>query len=147
VRTVPAGAQRIHSMRGAIPIDQAFPALDELRDEAAGPGRAFNVDVKGWDAEVYNPDYFFDLCRTVNASRECFEPIYGLSCLDIYEPTYEAPVAFWTSAFADRVSDAPGAIPARSVVFGFPFVYFKPEQTRGAIEAVVFGEWDLPRIP
>ena len=39
----------------------------------------------------------------------------------------------------------PDAVPARSAVFGFPLVYFKPEQARGAVEAVVFDEWKLPR--
>jgi hypothetical protein len=145
VRRVPTGAQRIHTMRAAVPIDPNFPRL-ELRPEAAGEGRAFHVSKKGWDAEVYNPQYFANLCFTVpDSPRPCFQPIYALECIDTAEPTYGAPVAFWTTAFADRVSDAPGAVAARSAVFGFPPVYFEPDSVRGAIEAIVFGEWQLPR--
>jgi hypothetical protein len=145
VRTVPPGARRDHTMRAAIPVDTLFPRL-ELRPEAAAEGRAYHVSVKGYDAEVYNPPYFPRICFTASRTpRPCFQPIYELECLDTGEPTYRAPVAFWTSAFADRIADAPGAVAARSVVFGFPPVYFKPEQMRGVIEAIVFDEWQLPR--
>jgi hypothetical protein len=145
VRTVPPGARRDHTMRAAIPADPRFPRL-ELRREAAALGRAYHEDVKGYDAEVYNPPYFPPICYNVpRTPRPCFQPIYEVECLDTEEPTYRAPVAFWTSAFADRVANVPGAVAARSAVFGFPLVYFEPDQVRGAIEAIMFDEWQLPR--
>jgi hypothetical protein len=134
-------------MRHGIPIDPHFQTI-ELRPEAAAEGKAYDPVTRGLDTEVYNPQYFFDLCQYTPASaRECFEPIWGLGCLDANEPTYNQPVAFWTSAFADRVAEAPGAVGARSVVFGFPPVYFKPEQMKPAFEQILFGEWQLPRVP
>jgi len=145
IRYVPAGAVKNHTMRAAIPMDPAFPRL-ELRPEAAGIGRAYNVDIKGLDVEVYNPPYFQQMCpNTPRQPRGCFEPIYGVECLDQLEVTYGAPVAFWTSAFADRIADVEGAIGARSAVFGFPPVYFNPDQVRGAIEYILYDEWQLPR--
>jgi len=36
---------------------------------------------------------------------------------------------------------------ARSVVFGFPPVYFNPAQVKPGIEHVLFDEWQLPRKP
>jgi hypothetical protein len=77
--------------------------------------------------------------------RSCFQPIYGLGCNDVNEPTYNQPVAFFTSAYADRVADVPGAIGARSAVFGFPPVMFNPDEVRPAIEYIMFNEWQLPR--
>jgi len=146
IRTVPEGARRIHTMRGAIPLDPTFPPLTEIRPEASDLGKKFHISNQGLDVEVYNPQYFADLCPTVpRTPRGCFEPIYGLVCLDTQEVTYGDPVAFWTSTFADRVADAEGAIAARSAVIGFPLVYFDPDEARGAIEAIIFGEWELPR--
>jgi hypothetical protein len=132
-------------MRAAIPVDPDFPRL-ELRPEAATLGRAYHEDRKGLDVEVYNPPYFQEMCpNTPREPRWCFQPIYELECRDQTEPTYRAPVAYWTSAYADRIGDAPGTIAARSAVFGFPLVYFKPDQVRGAIENILFNEWQLPR--
>lgn len=145
IRRVPLGALKNHTMRAAIPVDQAFPRLD-LRIEAAGTDREYNPDKKGLDAEVYNPPYFQQLCpNTPRLPRACFEPIYALECLDHMEVTYGAPVAFWTSAFADRIGEGQGAVAARSAVFGFPLVYFNPDQVRGAIEHILYDEWQLPR--
>ncbi len=95
--------------------------------------------------------YFFDLCEFMpSSSRGCFQPIYGLECFDTSEPTYGQPVAFWTSVFLHRKAEVPGAIYARSAVFGFPPVMFTPgekgtgEGSRAAIEKILFDEWKLP---
>jgi hypothetical protein len=71
-----------------------------------------------------------------------------LDCLDTDERTYQQPVAFWTSVYADVVSeDIPSAVGARSAVFGFPPVYFTPGQVKPGIEYILFDEWQLPRKP
>jgi len=134
------------TMREAIPLDPNFPTLT-LRPEAAGPGQWFEPDHLGLDAEVYNPEYFrAPFCQWVpRETRPCFQPVYGLECFDTLEPTYHAPIAFWTSAFADRVSDAPGAIAARSIVFGFSPAFIKPVEMQKALDYVFFKEWKLPR--
>jgi hypothetical protein len=134
---------RDHTMRAALPLDPGFPRL-ELRPETAAQGRAHAPDVSGLDAEVYNPQYFADLCWFVpSLPRGCFEPIYGLECIATIEPIYGEPVAFWTGTYAA----VPGAIPARSAVFGFAPVMFNPSESKLAIEHVVFDEWRLPRRP
>lgn len=136
-------AQRDQTMRAAIPLDFNFPRL-ELRDEAAGPGRSYAPDTRGYDSEVYHPAYF-SCDPFLPGPRDCFQPIYGLECLETNEIQYGDPVAFWSSVYADRVADAPGAIAARSAVMGFPPVYFKPDQAKGAVEAIIFNEWQLPK--
>jgi hypothetical protein len=142
---IPEDSKRIHTMRGAIPIDPKFPRLD-LRPEAAGPGRAYREENYGLDVELYNTQYFLDWCATVPRSpRGCFEPIYGIDCLDNTEVTYGEPVAFWTSTYADRYSDAANSVPARSAVFGFSPVYFNPDEIQEALEVIFFDEWQLPR--
>ena len=152
-RTPNSFSLRDDTMRHAIPFDPAFPPLD-LRIEAAGtpetpyPWPHYAVQRQGLDAEVYNPAYFRQgaACEFVPPPRPCFEPIYGLGCLDTSEPTYDQPVAFWTSAYADVVNpEAPGSVAARSVVFGFPPVFFEPAQVKPGIEHILFDEWQLPR--
>jgi len=61
------------------------------------------------------------------------------------EPTYHQPIAFWTSAFADRVAEAPGAVAARSIVFGFSPVFIRPVEMQKALDFVFFDEWKLPK--
>jgi hypothetical protein len=136
--------KRTRSMRAAIPLDPSFPRL-ELRPETAGPGKAHAPDKQGLNVEVYNPQYFFDDCRYVQGSRDCFEPVYGLECLCESEATFTQPIAFWTSAHADAQAKVPGAIPARSIVFGFQPVLCDTSAVREAIEHVLFDEWQLPR--
>jgi hypothetical protein len=145
VRSHAPTALRENSMRSGLTLDPNFPQI-ELRPETAGFNKAHHVSVKGLDVEVYNPQYFFDICQfTASQGRPCFEPIYGLGCLDPAEPTYNQPVAFWTSTFANRVADVPGAVAARSAVFGFPPVYFNPDEIKIGIEYILFVEWQLPR--
>jgi len=146
-RTVPDNHTRDQTMRAGIPLDPVFPII-ELRPETSDPGRWHEITNRGLDCEVYNPAYFFTptVCRfTPRQPRDCFQPIYGLECLDTGEPTYGQPVAFYTSMFADRIAQAPGAIGARSVVFGFPPVLFNPDQIRPSIEHILFDEWQLPQ--
>ncbi len=140
---------RDDTMRRAQPLDASFPMLS-LRPEVAGPGKAYAPETQGLDVEVYNPTYFRvgAACPYVPEPRPCFEPIYGLVSLDTSERTYMQPVAFWTSAYGDVVAqDIPGAVAARSAVFGFPPVYFNPSEVKTAIEYIMFDEWQLPRIP
>jgi hypothetical protein len=133
-------------MREAIPIDPAFPRL-ELRPECTTGGRAYAENKRSYEAEVYNPQYFFDNCIFAVRSRDCFEPIYGLHCLKQSSINYGQPVAFWTSAFADRTNElVPETVPARSAVYGFPPVYFNPEQVKPGIEHIMFCEWQLPSL-
>jgi hypothetical protein len=142
----PFGSQRDDTMRGAIPLDPNFPELTGLRPECSAPGKYYDPVSRGLDVEVYNAQYFASFCGFVpNSPRNCFQPIYGVGCLDTSEPTYRQPVAFFTSAYADRVADVPGAIGARSAVFGFAPVYFKPLEVKPAIEYIMFNEWKLPR--
>ncbi|HEU4364477.1 MAG TPA: hypothetical protein VFT13_03335, partial [Candidatus Krumholzibacteria bacterium] len=122
-----------------------FPKLT-LRPETASLGKYHQESSRGLDVEVYNPQYFATFCSFVPTSpRVCFQPIYGVGCLDTNEPTYNQPVAFFTSAFADRIADVPGAVAARSAVFGFAPVFFNPGEVRPAIEYIMFNEWKLPR--
>jgi hypothetical protein len=135
---------RTRSMRGAIPLDADFPRL-ELRPETAAPGKYHDPNVRGLDVEVYNPQYFFESCISVRGPRDCFQPIYGLDCFETSEPTYGGAIAFWTSEFEDVVAAAPGAVGARSVVLGFPPVLCDTLAVRGALETILFDEWQLPR--
>ncbi len=144
-----SASTRDDTMRGAQPLDPAFPMLS-LRPEVAAPGRAYAPENQGIDVEVYNPSYFQagQACQFVPPPRTCFQPIYGLVCRDTSERTYLQPVAFWTSAYADVVAqDIPGAVAARSAIFGFPPVYFNPSEVKPAIEFILFDEWQLPRVP
>ncbi|HEX5133042.1 MAG TPA: hypothetical protein VFX92_11225, partial [Candidatus Krumholzibacteria bacterium] len=138
-----AGSTRDDTMREALPLDPNFPKLT-LRPEVTSLGKAYQPSEKGLDVEVYNAQYFMTFCQYVPSnSRSCFQPIYGVGCLDTGEKTYNQPVAFFTSAYADRVAE--GSIGARSAVFGFPPVYFNPDEVRPAIEYIMFNEWKLPR--
>ncbi len=144
-----AQSRRDDGMRGGIPSDPNFPPIT-LRTEVAAPGRKFAPSSESLDIEVYNPAYFREgaLCPYVTPPRPCFEPIYLLDCLDTAERTYQQPVAFRSGVYADVVSDdIPGAVAARSAVFGFPPVYFNPAEVKPAIEYILFTEWQLPRRP
>jgi hypothetical protein len=138
-------------MRGALPIDVVtgggFPAL-ELRPEVSGPGLFYANS--GLVVDIYNPDYFSTMtpCGGVAETippRDCFEPIYGNACNNTSSLLYNAPVAFWTSQFEESIADAPGAVEARSAVWGFHPVYFKPDQVKEAIGIIVHDEWQLER--
>jgi hypothetical protein len=134
---------RNQTLRYTIPLDGNFPAL-ELRPETAAEGQWHEPGNRGLDCEIYNPDYFFDSCVYVPGSRDCFEPIYGLGCLDPTAVVYNQPVAFWTEVYTDVVPDVPNGVPARSAVFGFPPVLFDPVAGKAAIEHILFDEWRLP---
>jgi hypothetical protein len=142
---------RDDTMREAHSLDPNFPSL-ALRPEAAAPGKWYDPAVRGLDVEVYNPAYFrkgsgvTGSCDYVPvAPRSCFQPIYGLGCFDTLEPTYNQPIAFWTSAYANHVADVPGSVGARSVVFGFPPVFMPPDDFRPGMDYILFNEWKLPR--
>jgi hypothetical protein len=144
LRNFTTSTQQQDGMRSAEPIDPNFPRLT-LRPECSNVGKAYAESRAGLDVEIYNPLYFALFCQYVPLPRACFQPIYGLGCLDTADTVYGQPVAFYTSAYADRVAEVAGAVGARSVVFGFPPVYFKPAEVRPAIEEIMFNEWKLPR--
>jgi hypothetical protein len=144
-------SQRDDAMREARSLDPNFPTV-ALRPEASAPGKFYDPAFRGLDVEVYNPAYFRKNSGSVGscsyvpvAPRSCFEPIYGLGCFDTLEPTYNQPIAFWTSAYADHIADVPGSVGARSVVFGFPPVFFPPDEFRPGMDYILFNEWKLPR--
>lgn len=135
-------------LRTAISLGN-FPTL-ELRPEASDPGRLFNPTTgTGMEVDIYNPSYFAlqTPCRGVAETippRSCFKPIYGNGCRNTSSVIYQAPVAFWTSKFAQRVPDA-GGVAARSAIWGFHPVYFKPAQVREAMQIILHDEWQLKR--
>lgn len=138
---------RDDNMRTAISLDPNFPTVG-LRPEAAAPGKWYDPAARGLLVEVYNPAYFRKNggCQFVpTTTRSCFQPIYGLGCLNTLEPVYNQPIAFWTSAYADRVADVPGAVGARSIVFGFEPAFIAPDELRPGMDFVLFNEWQLPR--
>jgi hypothetical protein len=135
---------RRNGLRECLPIDMSFPLLT-LRPEAAAPGRAYAEDRRGLNDELYNPPYF--RCGHLDIlPRDCFTPIYGHGCLNVNSVIYNAPNAAWSSAFAHVVPDVSAgvAVAARSAVWGFEPVFMDTVQVRGALEAIVFGEWQLP---
>jgi hypothetical protein len=144
-RTLTGQIRRDDGMRGGISTDPNFPSLT-IRPEAGAPGRRFAPASESIEVELYNPPYFDQLCQYVPAPRPCFQPIFLLDCLDTADGHYRAPIAFWTSAFAHVVSpDIPNAVGARSVVYGFPPVFFNPNEVKPGIEYILFDEWQLPR--
>ncbi len=132
-----------------------FPDL-HLRDEASSPGRVFAPENNGYNCDIYNPAYFADrpvgggrpgtcnIYAELNPVRPCIKPIYGNGCLDEASQIFNAPVAFWTTVFETRVPDA-GGTAARSAVFGFHPVYFRPAEFKLAMNIILFDEWKLPR--
>jgi hypothetical protein len=144
---------RTDGLRATLPLDvitgDGFPAL-ELRPEVAGdPSKFFHESRIGLPSDIYNPAYFGDMTgcgelAELDPRRDCFQPIYGNECLNSSSVIYSAPVAYWTSVFADRVPDG-GGVAARSAIWGFHPVYFNPEQAREAIGIILFDEWQLSR--
>jgi len=153
VHTCPVKTVRNHNgmtdgLRSALPLDESsgFPLL-ELRPEVAEPGKTFAPDRRGLVNDVYNPPYFELICGRFTETtppRWCFQPIYGHGCLDESSVIYDAPIAFWTLTFADRTPDTGGGPAAKSAVWGFEPVFFKPEQVKQALDLILFDEWKLP---
>jgi hypothetical protein len=151
-RPVGSNSERDDTLREAFPLDPNFPTLT-IRPEVSGVDDFYAAAARGLDVEVYNPQYFrrnsgrAGACDYVPPEpRPCFQPIYGVGSNDPMEPTYHQPVAFWTSVYADRVAvDAPGAVAARSVVFGFPPVLMTPTEFKPVMNLILFDEWQLPR--
>jgi hypothetical protein len=140
IRTVdPLG----EGLRECMPVDANFPLLT-LRPEVSLPGQAYAEDRMGLNSELYNPPYF--VCGSLPYwPEECFEPIYGHGCLNINSVIYLAPVAAWSSRYADIVPETSGGVAARSAVWGFAPFYFEPAAVRQALEVILFDEWRLPR--
>lgn len=139
-------AARLNGMRAGIPIDLDFPRI-ELRPETAGTGKFHEASARGLEAEVYNPNYFRNLCPGAPSPQiQCFQPIYGLECLETSAHVYGEPVAFWSGVYEDVVAEVPGGVAARSAVFGFSPVFFNPSEMKQAMDVILFGEWQLPQI-
>ena len=135
-------------LRSAIPAADAtgFPVL-ELRPEVASPGMIYAPDRQGLANDIYNPPYFENLCHGFTETypeRSCFQPIYTHGCIGTNSSIYGAPIAFWTGKYADRVPEVGGPA-ARSAVWGFEPVFFKPAQVKQALEVILFDEWKLAR--
>jgi hypothetical protein len=137
---------KTEGLRACNSIDETydFPRL-ELRPEVSDVGKFYHEDAIGLNCDIYNPPYFGETCDLAELSppRDCFQPMYGLECLNQSAVTFGAPIAFWTSRYAD-VPDVHG-IAARSAVWGFEPVYFKPDQVREALGIILFDEWQLSR--
>lgn len=131
-------------LRECLPIDTDydFPKLT-LRPEVGFPGRYYAPDKLGIETDLFNPPYFSCSWAELDPRRPCFEPIYGLGCLNTSSKVYNAPVAVWSSRYAD-VPNAHGK-KGRSVVLGFSPVFFSPDQFRQALGIILFDEWQLPR--
>lgn len=151
VHNCPVNMVRTHNprtdgLRTTMPVDigSDFPTMN-LRPEAAGPGKWWAPERSGLNCDIYNPSYFGNLCSVAEIfpQRSCLEPIWANGCLDPGSAIYGAPVAFWTTTYADRVPE--GGVAARSAVWGFHPVYFNPEEVKVAARVVLFDEWQLLR--
>ncbi len=138
---------RQDGMREAVPLDPSMPRLT-LRDEVAGTGKFYEASSRGLNVEMYNPPYF-DFCVYFDSSRPrpCFQPFYGMGCLDTSSPIYGAPVAFWSSTNADVVSEATGAIAARSAFLAFEPFFFRPAEVKAFLDRILVDEWQLEKAP
>ncbi len=152
VRLIRSHIGRLDGLRTAIPIDPAFPPLN-LRPKVAGDATKFYHETKlGLNCDIYNPQYFADLtdCGGEKGvteyvpARGCFQPIYGLGCLDQSSVVFGATVAFWTTQFAGRVPDV-GGVAARSAVWGFQPVMMNPDEVKAALAVILHDEWQLQR--
>jgi hypothetical protein len=146
VNTIRQINQQQEGFREAFPLDASFPTLT-LRNEVAGPGRAYAPSVKGLNSEMYNPPYFASCAQAqLDPVRDCFEPVYGHVCLNTASPLYHAPVAFWSSSYADVQPSADDGVKARSFYMGVEPFYFVPTEAKQMLDLILFGEWQLPRI-
>jgi len=133
---------KLNGIRAAVPNPTTydFPRL-ELRPEAAGPGLRFHESTLGLQTDVYNPRYFGRLCGVAERwpRRTCWQPMYDLECLDPSSAIYGEPIGVWTSTQAEF------GFKARSAIWGFSPVYFKPDQVREALNIILLDEWGLQR--
>jgi hypothetical protein len=132
-------------LRACVPIDESFPRLT-LRPEVSGLNLWYHESRRGLNCDLYNPPYFGTICNDLaetSPPRDCFQPMYGLECLNTSSAIFGAPVAFWSSRHASRIP--PAGVPARSAVWGFEPVFFNPSQVKQAINIILFDEWKLPR--
>jgi len=145
---------RTDGLREAIPAPvDSFPTLT-LRPEAASNSSKFYHESKaGLVNEIYNPRYFFidvPQCRGVvefvAAPRGCIAPIYNHGCLNTSSKIYNQMIAFWSLVYENRIPDS-GGIAARSAVWGFDPVFFNPSEVQGALDIILYDEWELDRIP
>jgi hypothetical protein len=119
-----------------------LPAQLHLWEEVTKPGRYFDPRVRGfYYVEIYNPMYWMQPQKI--RSRICFHPLYRMRTRNTRSPVNDTVIAFWTSAHAEVVAEAPGAVAAPSVHFGFPLWQFDHDEVQKIAEAV-FREWKVP---
>ncbi len=150
LRDANAQSRRDDTMRAGTPSTRISPR-SRSGPKPPAPGASISRPGRALDVEVYNPAYFRQgaACAFVAPARSCFEPIYGVDCLDTAELTYQPAGRVLDESHSTDViaEDIPGAVAARSAVFGFPPVYFNPSEIKPAIEYILFDEWQLPRRP
>jgi hypothetical protein len=126
------------------PVTLAHPDLPDslsLWDQVTKDGMFFDPKVQGFTyVEVYNSNYWM---KTIGATpQDCFHPMYRMRARYALSAINGDVVAFWTTKFADVTADAPGAVAAPSVHFGFPLWFFNRTQVN-AIADVIFKEWQI----
>jgi len=141
-------SKKTEGLRECIPIDETyvFPRLT-LRPEVSAIGKWYHESRAGLNTDVYNPPYFESICNDlaeIFPPRDCFQPMYGLECLNTSSRLFGAPIAYWAGTHKNRVPVGDG-VPARSAVWGFEPVYFNPNQVKEALSIIFFDEWKLPR--
>ncbi|MCX5753153.1 MAG: hypothetical protein NTW97_05840 [Candidatus Krumholzibacteria bacterium] len=126
------------------PLTTGHPDLPNkltLWSQVTKDGMFFDPKVQGFTyVEVYNPTYWM---RTINTSRQlCFSPMYRMRTRNVLSAINGDVVAFWTTRFAGVIADAPNAVDAPSVHFGFPLWFFNRAQV-DSIADVIFDEWAI----
>ena len=123
-----------------------YPQLpDSLRlwDVVTEPGNFFDPVERGfYYVEVYNPAYWMSYTNT--KTQACFHPMFRMVTRYAYSPINDQVIAFWSTRYADIVSEAEGAIAAPSVHFGIPLWFFDHEAVE-TIADVIFTEWQINR--
>lgn len=112
-----------------------------LWSQVTKDGMFFDPKVQGFTyVELYNPTYWM---RTINVTRQpCFVPMYRMRARSALSAVNGDVVAFWTTKFQDVVADAPDAVGAPSVHFGFPLWFFNRAQVDSIADAI-FEEWGI----
>jgi hypothetical protein len=118
-----------------------LPSDLRLWDEVTRSGRFFDPKVQGFTyVEVYNPGYWMNQAGV--SAQSCFHPMYRMRARNQISPMNRQVVAFWTTKYANVVANAPGAVAAPSVHFGFPMYYFNRAEV-DSIADVIFTQWQI----
>lgn len=119
-----------------------FPKKLELWEACTRPGMFFDPMIRGFHyVEVYDPQYWMEYNRQAS-SQPCFHPIYRMRAKVFRSVLENQPIAFWTTKYADVVSDAEGCVAAPSVHFGIPLWFFNRAQVDSIADAI-FEVWQI----